>query len=248
MIHEQRLAVENTARCVFLPYADATVWAQAAAGAIGDSLRLALGSHARALLLVSGGGTPAPVFEVLAAMNLPWPQITIALVDERVTGEAAGRNDALVQRTLLQNGAQAAHFQPLLQNGAALDAHAAAETASAWLAQFGIPPSAVVLGMGEDTHTASLFPGSQGLAKALVTDAAYAPIDATGCPVAGRYPHRVSLTPAGLAPARKRVLLLRGQDKLSAFERALVSGDVTEAPVCIACDTPGAMLEVYWCP
>lgn len=248
MNHEQLRVQGHAARCIFLPYANVEAWTLAAAEAISGSIQMTLGSHGRALLLVSGGGTPEPVFAALAGMKLPWPQITVSLVDERVTHDIAGRNDALVRRTLLRNGAQAAHFQPLLQDGAELDARAAADAASTWLAKFGIPPSAVVLGMGDDTHTASLFPGSQGLAEALTTETEYSAINAVGCQGAGHYPQRVSLTPAGLAPARKRVLLLRGQDKLSAFERALVARDATEAPVCVACDTPGAMLEVYWCP
>ncbi|MBU6404076.1 MAG: 6-phosphogluconolactonase [Pseudomonadota bacterium] len=239
------MAPEHVARCIFLPYADAAAWAAAAAGAIGAALQLALGSHGRALLLVSGGSTPAPVLGALARQPLPWAQISIGLVDERVTDDAAGRNDVLTRRTLLDQGAQAASFHPLLTD-ATLDAAAAARDASTWLQGFGIPPSAVILGMGDDTHTASLFPGSRDLAAALTTTQAYAAIDASGCAVAGQYPQRVSLTPAGLARARKRVLLLRGQDKLAAFEHALTANDAHTAPICVACDTPGATLEVYW--
>ena len=73
-------------------------------------------------------------------------------------------------------------------------------------------------------------------------------VDASGCPGAGPWPRRISLTPTGLAPAQTRILLLRGEDKRQVFERALAGDDPHELPVRIAIGTPGATLDVYWCP
>ncbi len=235
------------ARCHFFPCADAAQWAREAADTIATGLRADLARHGRALLLVSGGNTPAPVFAELAATALPWAQIDIGLVDERVTDDAAGRNDALVRRTLLTGAAQAARFSPLLPAGSR-DAAAAARAADARLGGTGLAPSVVVLGMGDDGHTASLFPGSRDLAAVRVETHAYAALDASGCEVAGPYTQRITLTPAGLARARARVLLLRGQDKLAVFERALVVSDPAQMPISLVFDLPGAPLQVHWCP
>ena len=235
------------ARCHFFPCADAAQWARAAADTIATGLRADLARHGRALLLVSGGSTPAPVFAELAATALPWAQIDIGLVDERVTDAAAGRNDALVRRTLLTGAAQAARFSPLLPAGS-LDAAAAAQAADAWLRGSGLAPGVAVLGMGDDGHTASLFPGSRDLAAARTDTHAYAALDAGGCAVAGPYTQRITLTPAGLARAQTRVLLLRGQDKLAVFEHALVASDPAQMPISLVLDLPGAPLQVHWCP
>ena len=73
-------------------------------------------------------------------------------------------------------------------------------------------------------------------------------VDATGCPGAGPWLGRISLTPAGLGIAHTLLLLLRGQRKREVFERALAGEDSREMPVRIAFMTPGAQLQVHWCP
>jgi 6-phosphogluconolactonase len=73
-------------------------------------------------------------------------------------------------------------------------------------------------------------------------------VDAAGCRGAGNWPRRISLTPAGLAPAHARLLLLRGAARRSRFEQALAGGDMRELPVRMAFLTPGAALQVYWAP
>lgn len=236
-------------RCAFVPYPDADAWARGAAQAIAAPLRAAVAQHGRALLLVSGGSTPAPVFAALSAMDdLPWTHIAVGLVDERVTADAAGRNDALVARALLRGAAQAARFRPLLEDAQGLDAAAAARAAGDWLQAQGDVPLIAMLGMGDDGHTASLFPASRDLARVRASTLAYETLDAGGCPVAGAYTQRITLTPAGLARAQTRLLLLRGADKRAVFERALAEGDPARMPVALLFDLPGAPLQVHWCP
>jgi 6-phosphogluconolactonase len=88
----------------------------------------------------------------------------------------------------------------------------------------------------------------RGLAAALANPNPYVAVDASGCPGAGPWARRISLTPAGLAPAHTRLLLLRGAAKRARFEQALAGDDMQELPVRLAFLTPGAALQVYWAP
>src|SRR3546814_20063668 len=85
--------------------------------------------------------------------------------------------------------------------------------------------------MGDDGHTASLFPGMLGLDQALASPTAYVAVDASGCPGSGPWPRRISLTPAGLEPSRMRLLLIRGEHKRRLFERAMDGTDPLELPI-----------------
>lgn len=227
-------------------------WIAAAVDTIRNALERDLTAHARALLLLSGGSTPAPVYRALAQADLDWAKVDVALVDDRwVAPDDAASNARLARETLLQNRAAKARFWPLVDTGdlrAGTSSAAAMQAAVARANQRWIEtrwvPSIAVLGMGEDGHAASLFPGAQGLVHALSTTEPYAAIDAHGCPGAGQLPLRISLTAAGLASARHRLLLLRGESKRAVLARAAAPGDIAEYPVRAAfADT----LDVLWC-
>jgi len=222
-------------------------WVKAAAQAIAGGLSQTLQHNGTACLLLSGGGTPAPVYTELAYQSLDWNGVEVGLVDERFLPEGdANRNDGLIRRTLLRempitNAAAEAAFTALIAPGDTLESavDAANQTRQA--------ASVVVLGMGDDGHTASLFPGMRNLDAALSAKTPYVAVDATGCPGSQTWPLRISLTPAGLAAATTRILLIRGEGKRTLFERALAGDDVQEYPVRTAWITPGAVLDVYWC-
>jgi len=110
-----------------------------------------------------------------------------------------------------------------------------------------LPIAAVVFGMGDDAHTASLFPHARDLPPALVADGPYVVFDARNRPGAGAWPLRITLTPRAWQPAVARMLLLRGADKRTVFEHALANADMLAAPVLSTIAPDGPPLQVHWC-
>lgn len=235
---------DHGSRPRFHAYESRTQWAWGAAISISSALSRDLQQRSRARLLLSGGSTPAPVYEALSKAPLDWERIDVALVDERwLLPDDPDSNARLIRESLLQNKAAKARFETITRAGRSIDE--AVNTANLHAKH---PAGVVVLGMGEDAHTASLFPRMQGLEHALSTASPYVAVDATGCAGAGKFLRRISLTPAGLAPAHTRILLIRGNGKRRLYERALGSDDTLQYPVRITFSTPGAPLNVHWCP
>lgn len=228
----------------FQAHADASVWRAAAAGAIAHALRSALEETSRARLLVSGGTTPAPVYAALSELPLDWPHVDVGLVDERwLPPNDPDSNARVAYASLLTNEAARATFEPLVRLGDTFESAVAAANA--------VPLRRVdvaVLGMGEDGHTASLFPGADDLGHSLATQADYVGFHAGGCPGAGAWPMRISASPALLARSRTRILLLRGDAKRRVFERALDGADPRELPVRLLLAPAASPLQVHWCP
>ena len=249
---ESFATTERAAGIVWHACADQKSWIEAAVQYACVVLHSALAQQTSPWLLLSGGTTPAPIYSALAAQSLDWVRIVVSLVDDRdVDPEADGSNERLVRETLLRGAAAAAQFRPLHTARQSLDDAVRASNA-AWLrGDAGRHDGCValaMLGMGDDGHTASLFPGAANLDAAFAAPSPYIAIDATGCRVAGQWPQRISLTPSGLAQAQQRMLLIRGDEKRATFERALAAGDARDMPIRVAIDMAGAPLQVYWCP
>lgn len=198
----------------------------------------------RAQLFLSGGTSPAPVYASLATQNLDWSQIDIRLVDERWVKNTAERksasNASMIARTLLTENTVKATFHRLADYASDMPTSIAQANAGYQT------PTVVVLGMGEDGHTASLFPNASALQAAFDCNDAYTSLDATGCPVAGKWPERITMTPHGWAHAANRLLLIRGQAKKEVFEAAIAAGDMLKYPVLAALTMGQALLNVHW--
>ncbi|HBK45746.1 MAG TPA: 6-phosphogluconolactonase [Xanthomonadaceae bacterium] len=220
-------------------------WIAAVTAEVGSILAHEIDKRGAARMLLSGGTTPAAVYEALAEQALDWSSLEVGLVDERwLSPQDQDSNAWLVQHSFLDR-AEGARFTPLVRSGKQLAecVHTAnlQETHAA-------PACVAILGMGNDGHTASLFPGSADLPRALASQQPYAALDATGCPGSNSWPLRITLTPAGLASAQTRLLLLRGQQKLDVLNAALAGTDPLEYPVRAAINLPGPRLRVHWCP
>lgn len=227
----------------FQSFQDVTQWAWAAAVLLSASLGRALDAEDRVRLLLSGDHTLGPVYSALARAPLEWGRIDVALVDERwLLPDDPDSNARMVRDSLLSEHAAAARFESITAAGRSIEE--AVTIANMHAAH---PASTVVLGMGEDGHVASLFPGMHGLADALASPRAYVAVDASGCPGAAPWTRRVSLTPAGLEPAASRLLLIRGARKRTLLDQVLAGNDPIEYPVRMAFTTPDAPLRILWC-
>lgn len=215
--------------------------AKGLAAAVADALRAALAERGQALLVVSGGRSPVAFLEALGSAELDWPKVSVSLADERWVPEShPDSNAGLLRRHLLKGAAARAHFIGLYQPAASLDE--AADKADRFLHELALPIDVLVLGMGDDGHTASLFPGSPGLVDALdpVSRRRCLPMWAPAVPR-----QRLTLTRAVLQGARVQLLAIQGEAKLATLSMALNDNDEQRAPVSAFLRSP---LSIHWCP
>ena len=218
-----------------IEYADRDTLAEAFADILAAEVKAALMADGQVSLAVPGGTTPGPIFDRLSTADLDWSRVQVMLTDERwVAPDHEMSNARLLRQRLLVGPAAAAQFTPLFIEG--LTAAEASEDLSAEISRH-LPISVLVLGMGADMHTASLFPGSDGLAAAMADDApAVCPIN-----VAGQDIGRITLSRPVLESAMSKHLVIFGDEKRAAVERALTL-PAHEAPI-------GAVVQeavVHW--
>lgn len=209
------------------------------AEAVAEALRSDLAERDKVLLVVSGGSTPVPFLRALADMPLPWSRVEVTLADERWVAESDDDSNArLVREHLLRSEARQARFVPLTSEAATPEQGVAevAERVSglAW------PASAVVLGMGGDGHTASLFPDSRELDLALSTAE---PVVAVRTP--SQPQPRISLSADRLHQAYRHFLHITGESKRDVLGKALAGDDTRALPIRAFLASP---LGIYWAP
>ncbi len=211
-----------------------------------DSVGQALAARERASLLLSGGSTPRRLYERLADAPLDWTRVDLALVDERwVPADHEASNERMLRETLLRGRAASARLVSMY-NGAAHPAAALADREAAYR-ELPRPFDLLLLGMGPDGHTASLFPHARGLDVALRDDGpVLAAVDAMPSAVTGAYTERMTLSLAGLLGARRHILLLTGADKLATLRAAQAGDDVAEMPIRALLGRSGLALELYY--
>lgn len=224
-------------------FADPLALADALALSVADDLRSALAARDTASLALSGGNTPKAFMQALAQQALDWPCVMVTLVDERWVPESSERsNAALVRNNLLHGPAAQARFVPLYRD--APDPENAVGEIEDGLAMLPSPFDVVVLGMGNDGHTASFFPGGDHLAAALdpATAAKVLPMRA---PDAGE--PRITLTLPPILAARRLYLHIEGMGKQQVLAQA-VSGEGQGAvyPIRSVLEHARSRVQIYW--
>jgi 6-phosphogluconolactonase len=204
--------------------------ADAAASAIEAQLSEGLADRGRASLVVAGGRSPGPIYDRLSQADLDWAHVAVTLSDERqVDADSPNSNARLLRERLFVGPAAKAQFLPLT------------DYAEGVLRKL-MPFDAVMLGMGEDGHVASLIPGSPVMAHAMDPDGpaltAESPRGFGSPPVA-----RITLTLAALLQSRAIFLLIAGEAKRQVIERAEAGEDL---PVRAILSQDRVPVRVFW--
>ncbi len=220
---------------------------QALAGEIVTLVGDAVNARGGASLVASGGTTPGPLYDLLCKMAAPWERVTVTLADERWVGlDNPMSNARLVRTRLIRDRASRAKFVGLKT------AHAEPELAEpdvdAALRAIARPFDLVLLGLGENGHTASLFPHGQGLVPALnLADPALARAIRPVAPD-DPSPPRMSLSLRAILDSSRIVLLFTGEAKWAVYRQALEPGDALTLPVRAVLHQSRAPVQVWWAP
>ncbi len=214
--------------------------AEEAAKRVAGLLYSAIKKDSRASLAVSGGRTPKLFFEALSQKDIPWEKVEIILVDERwVDTYSKDSNERLVKEYLLKNLAKSARFIGLKTK--TLSAKDGTFEINSKITPLKWPLDCVVLGMGDDGHTASLFPGTD--LSSFLNENAPGPYIPSWAPYPPR--ERVTLAPKEIINAHAIVLLLIGDKKIEVFSKALLGKDLEEMPIRLVLEKE-VSLEVFW--
>ena len=202
-----------------------------------DAIRL----NGKASLLVSGGSTPKPLFQKLSNIDIPWEKVVISLVDDRwVPSNHEDSNELLVKENLIQNFANKATFVGMYIDGKT--AFQSDNDCSIKYEKEVFPFDVIVLGMGGDSHTASLFPNNEKLVEGYDLENKNLCISIKPTTA----PHdRMSLTLQGILSAKNIILHIEGEEKLKVYEEALESNDIFACPISAVLNNKDKEIEVY---
>jgi 6-phosphogluconolactonase len=215
---------------------------QALADNVGQLLQQAITLTGKASLAVSGGSTPKGFFNILSKKDIEWKKVTITLADERwVDINSDASNTRLVYENLLQNNASAAKFFHLKQGDklceeTLADLNIAAKNTL-------LPLDVLILGMGEDGHTASLFPCSEQIAQGLniYNDNSLMKVEPKTAPH-----QRITFSFAALKQSKNTILHICGESKKNVLDKALSSSDSFEMPIRAFLQNDNNETQVYW--
>lgn len=225
-------------------YDSAGEMAEAVAGDVGFIIESALDARGAALIAIPGGSTPLPIYSKLTAAKLQWNKVTVIPTDDRLVGvESELSNARSIARAFLPTGARVIPIATVLD-----DYRQAGNAADARLQDLPWPPDLVWLGMGEDGHTASIFPGPD-LKDALEAPKARRAVGVMPdrLPTEAPVP-RVTLTRAAILSARTILITITGDEKRSVLEQAIADGQSSKLPIGRVLAEAEQPIDIHWCP
>lgn len=222
-------------------YADAAAAAQALTDAVADGLRRALAERPQASLMLSGGRSPIPFLQCLSQLPLDWARVQVGLVDDRwVEPGHADSNERLLREHLLRHQAASAQLIPL--KTAEPTPEQGLAQAEQRVAQMPLPFDVLVLGVGDDGHTASLFPCAAETPAAMQSSQLLAATHPQTAPHA-----RITLTFPALMAARALFVAIGGVGKRDVVEHAVA--EVPPLPIgAVLLQRTGDPVQLYWSP
>ena len=191
-------------------------------------------------LVLPGGNTPKTLFKKLSNLNLDWSKVSVLLTDERwVNLDMKESNERVLRKYLIQNYASSANIISLKTNhNKPSDAK---KNINQRLLNIRRPLEVLVLGMGLDGHTASLFPLDINLKNVLSEK-----LSLVHCVESiDSITKRISLTCFFLQEARSRYLYITGEEKLNVLSNAINISNPIKMPICAFLNHP---IKVFWCP
>ena len=225
-------------------YDSAEEMAEAVAGDVGFIVESALDARGSSLIALPGGKTPLPIYGALAAKKLPWKQVTIIPTDDRVVPvDSELSNIREIAKSFLPTGARVIPIATSLD-----DYLLAGNAADARLQDLQWPPDLVWLGVGEDGHTASIFPGPD-LQNALDAPKARRAVGVMPDPLPEEAPvPRVTLTRAAILSARTILITVTGDKKRALLEQAIEHGHSSKLPIGRVLAEAEQPIDIHWRP
>ena len=220
-------------------FADRATLDQALAANVASRLQEGIAAREAAHLVVSGGSTPIQLFSILADADIEWGRVVVLLADERwVPVDHEDSNERLVRETLLTGKATSAQFLSLLPTpDDEITNIADLSTLLGSLPSFDV----VILGMGEDAHTASLFPCATALREGLTTEQGALITRPRNAPH-----QRVSMSKHRLQATEHGVIHIVGDHKKAVLELAKKSKDEMRYPISAFLGPAG--FDCWWAP
>lgn len=224
-------------------YEDRDELAEAVAGDIGFVIESALDARGSAVIALSGGKTPLPIYAKLAAVKLDWKRVTIVPTDERIVplGDPLS-NVTAIAKAFLPKGARVIPIVPT----ATADYKAAGRSADALMQDLHFPLDVALLGVGEDGHTASIFPGAD-FDEAVAGPKERRALGVMPDPLPKEAPvARVTLSRAAIVSARALTIAVAGQAKRDVIEAAIKEGPGSPYPIGRVLADVELPVDIHW--